>query len=162
MFTIDAFRQSDFSAVISFVQQIQEHERIHVADLRAGTEIGLDYATLLLRTVAEQNGCIVMARTGTDTIGFACAWLEEDDDPLLREDARSHAYVSDIFVDAVWRRQGVGLRLLQAVEAEMRSRGCRRIRICSKATNRAAIRCYDKAGYRPYEVILAKPLDMTP
>jgi ribosomal protein S18 acetylase RimI-like enzyme len=158
MLTIDAFGQSDLAAVISFVQQIQEHEGIHVSDLRAGTEIGLDYALLLVRTVAAQNGCIVMARTGTDTIGFACAWLEEDDDLLLCEDARSYAYVSDVFVDAIWRRQGVGLRLLQAVEAEMRSRGCRRIRICSKAANRAAIQCYDKAGYRPYEVILAKPL----
>jgi ribosomal protein S18 acetylase RimI-like enzyme len=74
------------------------------------------------------------------------------------EDARRHAYVSDIFVGEAWRRRGVGRTLLTAIEAEMRRRGCRRIRICSKAANLAAVSCHQSAGYRPYEIIYAKAI----
>jgi ribosomal protein S18 acetylase RimI-like enzyme len=160
MLTIDAFRSSDLAGVIRFVEEIQEYERIDAADLKAGIEIGADYANFLVRTVAERNGCILMARTEFGAIGFACAWIEEGDDPLVREDARSHAYVSDVFVEQAWRRQGVASRLLQAIEAEMRHRGCQRIRICSKAANQVAIQCYEKAGYQPYEIMFAKRLSI--
>jgi ribosomal protein S18 acetylase RimI-like enzyme len=160
MLTIDAFQPSDLAVVIKYVEAIQEHERVGVPDLKPGREIGSDYARMLVRTVAERNGCLLMARTETDIVGFACAWAEEDDDPLLRNDARTHAYVSDIFVEEAWRRRGVAVRLLRALEVEMRSRGYRRIRICSKAANHLALECYKKAGYQPYEIIFSKQLDI--
>ena len=60
-----------------------------------------------MRAVAEHNGCMIMARADSGAVGFACAWIAQDDDPLIRDDARTHAYVSDIFVDQSWRRQGI-------------------------------------------------------
>jgi ribosomal protein S18 acetylase RimI-like enzyme len=158
MVTIDAFQPSEFASLIRFVEAIQEHERIDVPDLRSGSEIGSDYAQMLIRTAFEKNGCIRMARVGTETVGFGCAWIEEDDDPCLRDDARTYAYISDLFVEAAWRRQGVALRLLEALELEMRGRGCCRMRICSKATNHLALACYRRAGYQPYEILLTKRL----
>jgi ribosomal protein S18 acetylase RimI-like enzyme len=159
MVTIDEFQLSDLAALIRFVEAIQEHERTAVPDLKSGSEIGSDYAQTLMRTVAERNGSIRMAKMGGNTVGFGCAWVEEDNDPLLRDDARTYAYVSDIFVEDVWRRQGVALQLLDALEMEMRSRGCQRIRICSKAANHIAVECYKKAGYQPYEIVFGKRLD---
>jgi ribosomal protein S18 acetylase RimI-like enzyme len=159
MLTIDAFRPADLAVVIRHLEAIQEHERIDVPDLKPGREIGADYARMLVRAVAERDGCMLLARMEAEAVGFACAWVREDDDPLLRDEARGHAYVSDIFVVAAWRRRGVALRLLDALETEMRSRGCRRIRICSKAANHLASECYKKAGYQPYEIIFAKRLD---
>jgi ribosomal protein S18 acetylase RimI-like enzyme len=160
MLTISAFEPPDLADVIHFVEEIQEHERTEVPDLKAGHEIGADYANFLVQTVAERNGCIRLARTQTGVVGFACAWIEKDDDPLVRDDARSHAYVSDLFVEHAWRRLGMASRLLEAMETEMISRGCRRIRVCSKAANRAAIQCYQTAGYLPYEIIFAKRLNI--
>lgn len=160
MVAIDAFQLSDLATLIRFVEAIQEHERIDIPDLKAGSEIGPDYAQSLIRTAAERNGCIRVAKAETEIVGFGCAWVEEDDDPLLRDDARTYAYVSDIFVEGAWRRQGVALQLLNALEMEMRLRGCRRIRICSKAANHVALACYKKAGYQPYEIIFAKRLDI--
>jgi ribosomal protein S18 acetylase RimI-like enzyme len=160
MLTIDTFQPSDLATLIMFVEAIQEHERIDVPDLKSGSEIGSDYAQLLIRTATERNGCIRMARAETETVGVGCAWVEEDDDPLLRNDARTYAYVSDIFVKDAWRRRGVALQLLDALEMEMRSRGCRRIRICSKAANHFALECYKKAGYQPYKIVFAKRLDI--
>jgi ribosomal protein S18 acetylase RimI-like enzyme len=158
MLTIDTFQLSELATLIAFVEAIQEHERTNVPDLKSGSEIGSDYAQLLIRTAAERNGCILMARTDTEIIGVGCALVEQDDDTLLRDDARTHAYISDIFVVDAWRRRGIAMRLLETLEVEMRSRGCHRIRICSKATNHFASECYKKAGYQPYEIIFGKRL----
>jgi hypothetical protein len=76
MLTIDTFQSSDLATLIRFVEAIQEHERIDVPDLKSGSEIGSDYAKLLIRTAAERNGCIRMARAKTKTVGFGCAWVD--------------------------------------------------------------------------------------
>jgi ribosomal protein S18 acetylase RimI-like enzyme len=159
MIRIEAFLPSDFAAVIAFVEAIQEHEREQVPDLKPGPEIGKQYAEMLMRAVAEHNGCMIMAHADARAVGFACAWIAQDDDPLIRDDARIHAYVSDIFVDENWRRQGIASLLLDELEAKMRSRGCSRIRVCSKAANQLAVACYTARGYRPYEIVFVKRLD---
>ncbi len=159
MIRIDAFQPSDFTAVVAFVEAIQEHERQQLLELKPGPEIGKQYAEMLMRAVAERNGCIIMARAEAGAVGFACAWIARDDDPLIRDDASIHAYVSDIFVDQNWRRQGIASRLMDELEARMRSRGCSRIRVCSKAANQLAVACYTARGYRPYEIVFTKRLD---
>jgi hypothetical protein len=58
MVTIDAFQPADLAALIQFVEAIQEHERTDVPDLKSGSEIGSDYAQMMVRTAAEKNGCI--------------------------------------------------------------------------------------------------------
>jgi ribosomal protein S18 acetylase RimI-like enzyme len=156
---IEPFQQQDTAALVIFVEAIQDYERLSVPELKPGSEIGSSYTDLLMRTVAERSGLILLAKAGEQTIGFACAWIDEDDDPLLRDNARHHAYVSDIFVTDNWRRKGVARALLQAIENKMHERGCRRIRVCSKAANIAALTCYEAAGYRPYEVIFSKAID---
>jgi ribosomal protein S18 acetylase RimI-like enzyme len=159
MIRIEAFQPSDFLAVVAFVEAIQEHEREQVPELKPGPEIGKQYAEMLMRAVAERNGCMIMARAEAGAVGFACAWIARDDDPLIRDDARIHAYVSDLFVDQGWRRHGIASLLLDELEAKMRSRGCSRIRVCSKAANQLAVACYTARGYQPYEIVFAKRLD---
>jgi ribosomal protein S18 acetylase RimI-like enzyme len=158
MIRIEAYQPSDFAALVAFVEAIQEHERELVPELKPGPEVGKRYAEMLTRVVAERDGCIIVARADAEAVGFACAWVDKDDDPLVRDNARIHAYVSDIFVDQNWRRQGMASLLMDEIEAKMRSRGCSRIRICSKAANQLAVACYTARGYQPYEIIFAKRL----
>jgi ribosomal protein S18 acetylase RimI-like enzyme len=157
---IDSFQASDFEVIRGFIESIQEYERAQVPELKSGAEIGTDYTKMLIDAIADRHrqGLILIAKKDNNAVGFVCAWTDEDDDPLLRDDARRHAYVSDIFVDDACRRQGVAQLLLQAIETEMRQRGCERIRICTKATNLSALKCHEANGYRPYEIILSKPL----
>lgn len=149
---------ADAAAIASFVAAIQEHERTLAPDLKPGAEIAGSYTEWLTRRVAEHDGLILLARAGDAPVGFVAAWVTEDDDMLLEDAARSHAYVSDIYVVEAWRGKGVGARLLGAIEAEMRRRGCRRMRITAKAGNRLALRSYEDAGFRPYEVTLSKEI----
>jgi ribosomal protein S18 acetylase RimI-like enzyme len=158
MIEIDSFRPPDFDVIKGFVEAIQEHESVNVPELKPSMQIGSAYTKMLLSTVAEKNGAILVARAGVEAIGFVCAWIEEDDDTLLLDEARLHGYVSDMFVCESWRRRGVARQLMNAIEAEMIKRGCKRMRICTKATNPAAVGCYQANGYRPYEIILSKSL----
>jgi ribosomal protein S18 acetylase RimI-like enzyme len=155
---IEHYQPSDFDAIKSFVESIQEYERALVPELKPGTEIGLAYTTILIDTIVNQEGIVLVAKVGSVAIGFACAWIDSDDDPLLSDAARSHAYVSDLFVDERYRRRGVARLLLEAIDNEMLQRGCKRIRICTKAFNHAALNCYQANGYSAYEIILCKTL----
>jgi ribosomal protein S18 acetylase RimI-like enzyme len=152
------FQPADLPHVAAFVAALQEHERATVPDLKPGHAIAAEYTELLVRCTAERGGILLVAKSEKELIGFACAWIETDDDPLLQEEARNHAYISDVFVADAWRRRRVATELLQAIETEMGRRGCRRIRVHAKAANHAAVDCYRAAGYRGYEVVFSKPL----
>lgn len=160
--TIEPFQPDDLAAVVTFVAAIQEIERILVPELKTGAEIGEEYTQRIMRNVAARAGIMLMAKRDGHAIGFACAWSDSDDDPLLRDDAQAHALVSDIYVDDAHRRTGIARRLLAAVEACMLDKGCRRLCICAKAANLAAVRCYEASGFRPYEVIFWKPIAPSP
>jgi GNAT superfamily N-acetyltransferase len=156
MFKIEPYQPKDLPLVVSFVAAIQEHERTMVPELRSGEEIGKEYALSLLKSVAEKNGAIFMARSSDDIVGFVCSWVDQDEDPLLQDNMRNHAYVSDIFVTSEHRGKGVGRALLDAIEITMRDKGCQRIRVCAKASNREAVGFYDSNGYSRYEIVFSK------
>jgi ribosomal protein S18 acetylase RimI-like enzyme len=158
MVRIASYRPKDFAAVVAFVGALQDYERAIVPALRPGHEIAQPYAEMLSSEAAARDGCILLAWAQTRPIGFVCAWCDEDDDMLLQDEFRRHAYISDIYVETEWRQRGVASKLLSSVEDEMRNRGCARIRICSKAANDAALGCYRRAGGGGYELILEKAL----
>ncbi len=153
------FSPEDRASVAVFVHALQEHERKQVPELRPGNEIAADYLDTLIRTSAERDGVILLAKAGRETVGFTCAWVDSDDDMLLAETARRHGYVSDIFIAAPWRRRRVAQLLLTDIERRMRSRGCHRMRIDCKATNVMALSFYESIGYRPYEISFTKRID---
>ena len=60
----------------------------------------------------------------------------------------------DIFVAPAFQGRGVGTRAIELVlDILLRERGHHRVTIDPAADNRAAIRCYEKAGFRPVGVM---------
>lgn len=84
----------------------------------------------IVRLKAVVNGAMV---------GFVAA------DPRPQENT---AWIATLGVLPAYRRQGIGLALLQACEARLPQR---RLRLCVRVSNVAAIRLYEKAGYYPLE-----------
>lgn len=152
MITLEPYEPRDLPVIEAFVAAIQEHERQLVPELRAGAEIAADYAAHIVARAQSSGGVLILAKDGIEAIGFACAWMDSDDDPLLAAAHRDHAYVSDLFVHVEWRGRGIAQRLLGEIEQVMRARGCTRLCITAKAANIPALRCYEAAGLRPYEV----------
>jgi ribosomal-protein-alanine N-acetyltransferase len=63
------------------------------------------------------------------------------------------AGIETVNVDPLYRKQGVGRRLLTAAETDIRRRNARRIRLEVSATNHAAIALYETAGYHTVGVL---------
>jgi (aminoalkyl)phosphonate N-acetyltransferase len=156
--TIIPYQTNDLVCLKRFVVAIQEHERVNVPELKTGKEIGASYADYLLKNIADNNGNILLAWHAGEPIGLICSWIDQDNDQLLQDGFRDHAYISDIYVTAEWRGKGVAQELIKFIEKRMYDKGCRRIRVCSKATNILAMSFYEAEGYRAYEVIFSKKL----
>ena len=58
------------------------------------------------------------------------------------------AGIETINVDPMFRKKGVGLRLLSAAEDLLREKGIHRIRLEVAITNQAAVRLYERAGFQ--------------
>ena len=57
-------------------------------------------------------------------------------------------YVNDIAVLPAFRRQGVGLALVEALVRYAKGRGLRFLTLEARASNETAIRLYERAGFR--------------
>ena len=53
-------------------------------------------------------------------------------------------YLQDLFVDAAFRRGGIGRRLIEAVAGAARERGCHRLYWTTKEDNATARSLYDR------------------
>ncbi|HEV3177503.1 MAG TPA: hypothetical protein VGZ72_16030, partial [Stellaceae bacterium] len=104
MIRIEPYRLADLPLVVTFVAAIQEHESATVPELKPSPEIAAAYTEMIMRNVREKDGVMLMARHATETVGFADGWAEVDQDPCLEEEARRHAYVSDIYFLEATRR----------------------------------------------------------
>jgi GNAT superfamily N-acetyltransferase len=95
------------------------------------------------RLIATESPiCGLGARLGSDTaplVGIthylfhAHAWM-----------TREVCYLQDLFVDATVRRQGCGAKLIEAVAAIARERGCARLYWTTKEDNRTARSLYNR------------------
>lgn len=156
---IEPYQTKDFACLVNFVAAIQEHERVAVPELKSGKEIGNSYAEYLLKMVDKNNGQILMAHIANEAVGVICAWVDKDEDQLLQDDAKDHAYISDIYVEENYRGKGVAQKLVEAIEIAMINKGCKRIRVCSKASNMQALNFYKATGFNAYEVSFSKSLE---
>ena len=156
MVTIGPYRDSDRDAVAAFVVAVFDDEQDPLQ--RPAADFATGYVDAMFRAVVERDGIIVVARVGEEPIGFGCIMTDHNLDPTLIESARARATVDYLFVTRAWRRRGIGRKLLNALEEEMRLRGCSRIRIRHKASNLPARKLYEAAGYLPQELILSKAI----
>lgn len=84
-------------------------------------------------------------------VGFACLRLV----PHLQGD-EPYAELTDIYVDAVARRQGVARALIARVEAAARAAGAREVVILTGFDNEIAQAAYRASGYADWSLAMRK------
>ncbi len=159
-FRIRPYRDADLPVLRDMIQGIQEAEclmdfsRAHWADGAAA------YTDRTLDEIAAHSGAVFIAETLDGApIGAVTCWRADDPtDITVTAEARVHLYVSDLFVAAEWRGQGVAGLLLAEAEKHGRSLGLALITIGVLAVNAAARSAYAKAGFDDYEMLLRKRL----
>lgn len=91
------------------------------------------------RHLGSATGSVLVAVGASGLLGKALVFFN------ARTDI---ARLYSIAVGDAARGQGLGAVLLQAAEREARRRGCRRMRLEVSQSNPAAIRLYERRGYR--------------
>jgi len=93
----------------------------------------------MMRHSAEASVArVVVAEKDKELIGFCIAHVEQE----------NMGYVVTLDVDPSYRRNGVARLLMKCLEAECRDAGCLSMWLHAYTENSAAIRFYERMGYR--------------
>lgn len=108
----------------------------------------------ILNTLATGQEIVAIATVNDSLAGFACGQFYRSFcyDSLSGE-------ITEMYVRAAYRRQGVGSALLVFLERELHKRGVTSVRILTGQDNEAGLGLYVTLGYtRKGETVLAKEL----
>jgi ribosomal protein S18 acetylase RimI-like enzyme len=103
--------------------------------------------------LADPRAFILIARHRTHAVGYAFARVDEASSPTWRGE---HTYLDleTLSVLPEARGAGVGRRLIALVREEVERRGYEELRLTAVATNRDALRFYEREGFTPMFIIL--------
>ena len=87
----------------------------------------------------KANSTILVETTETLIRGFII---------ILYRRGTTVAGIETLNVDPIYRKKGIGLRLLSATEKLLRKKGMYKIRLEVSTTNHAAIKLYENAGFK--------------
>jgi len=87
----------------------------------------------------KANSTILVETTETLVRGFII---------ILYRRGTTVAGIETINVDPIYRKKGIGLRLLSATEKLLRKKGIHKIRLEVSTTNHTAIKLYENAGFK--------------
>jgi ribosomal protein S18 acetylase RimI-like enzyme len=127
----------------------------YVDDDRTWDVRGALYAELL----AKPDTVLFLAMAGSVAIGYGLAHVLATADTWLPDTWQTGARIGEIESLAVlpsYRGQGLGSRLLDALEAELAAIGVRDLMLGVLPGNADAIRLYQRRGYRPTWTYLSR------
>ena len=158
-FTIRTGKDADWTALGQAVANIQdfEHEIIGYP-LRPGCDVWDAYLSDLRHRLTADKAIFLVAEANQEIVGVLAGYAHEAGDCLVASDFDRSAYISDLFVQSEWRRQGVGTALIGEFERSMRARGLHWMTVCVKSKNKTARQAYQRYGFEDYEVTLTKRL----
>jgi len=118
-----------------------------------GTPAG--YSSFLRSQLSNEKVIILVAEIDGVVAGYSYAGLEGTDWMSLRGPA---GVIYDILVDSNFRRQGVGMQLLQAMLEVLSSRGTEQVVLSTADRNEEAQRLFERAGFRRTMIEMTKEL----
>ncbi len=156
-FAIRTGEDADWTALGQAVANIQDFEHEIVGyPLRPGRDAWEDYLSDLRRRLTADNGVFLVAEVNKEIVGVLAGYAHKAGDCLVASEFDRSAYISDLFVQSEWRRQGIGAALMREFERSMLEKGLQWMTVCVKSKNKTARQAYQKYGFEDYEVILTK------
>jgi ribosomal protein S18 acetylase RimI-like enzyme len=111
----------------------------HYLDVAMPAASRADWEAKLPQVLAD-GGCVVMAESGGQAIGFACARPVDGDGVV---------YLNNLHALPDRKGLGIGSALLEAVARHARASGARAMQLHVLETNAPAIGFYESHGWRP-------------
>lgn len=142
----------DLERLLDFEQKIIEAERPYDATIRNGTEV---HYYDLKALIASRDAEVVVAEVDSKIIGSGYAQIQTSEPYLMHE---KHSYLGFMYVLPDHRGKGVNKKIVEVLEAWSLTRGVTEMRLEVYADNPAAIRAYEKSGYRSLLLTMRKGL----
>jgi len=111
---------------------------------------GAARSRLYVELLAKPDTVLVLARSGAELVGYGLAHVVDAPDSWIGDTWRTAARVGEIEsvgVVAQYRNGGIGTRLLDQHEAELRRDGVHDLILGVLPGNDAAIRLYERRGF---------------
>jgi len=155
--TIRPYEADDRAAVIGLVHQLNLYEDGISADRARDPKAAEACLDADLRRVGRDGGALMVALDRNEPVGMMCFVLEPPQ-PYLRPELAQIGWVTELVVDERFRGQGIGTALLEEAERIARRHGVRRLMIGAIVGNHIARKAYERFGFRPAVMELAKDL----
>ena len=114
----------------------------------AGGQAG--YVVDRLARQAADHGVLLAAWLHGRPVGSVYLWLEDAEEPELREHLPNVPLITHLEVIGPDRSQGFGTQLVQAGEQELRRRGFAVAALAVEYSNKRAVRFYERLGYQDW------------
>jgi GNAT superfamily N-acetyltransferase len=108
--------------------------------------------------IDAHGGAYLVAEAGGTIAGCVC-WYRAVASASIKSEVRTQAMLAGLVVDPLHRNTGIGRRLMEAVEADVRRTGITRLALGVTADNAGAQAVYTAAGYTATQISMVKPLD---
>jgi GNAT superfamily N-acetyltransferase len=142
------------SNVKNLMQKLFRHKRNYYSFERSffievdGNPVGMAFLHKLVRRRRDKFHIIFLLLKNLKLRFFTRAAHLLKSDYIIRKAAGDDCYLSNIAVYPEFRSLGLGTKLIQAVENEVRDIGKRRIVLNAETHNKKAISLYERLGYR--------------
>lgn len=142
---------ADLPILLEFEQGIIAAERPYDPTLKEGTFHYYDIAAMIAASHVE----VLVAEYNGQVIGSGYAHIQDAKPYLLFP---KYAYLGFMYVDPAHRGKGVNKLIVEGLKAWASSQGIVEIRLDVYDENEAAVKAYEKAGFRKLLVEMRLPL----
>jgi ribosomal protein S18 acetylase RimI-like enzyme len=143
--TVRKATPDDLDVLLHFEQCIVTTERPFDSTLKTGPINYYDLKEMITAPHIE----VVVAESGNKIIGSGYARIDSSK-PYLQH--KENAYLGFMYVDPLYRGKGVNQKILEALKQWSVARGITEMRLDVYHDNLAAIKAYEKAGFKKHMI----------
>ncbi|MBG50624.1 MAG: GNAT family N-acetyltransferase [Pseudozobellia sp.] len=136
-------RIEDLETLLNFEQEIVRAERPFDPTIQKGDISYYDIRELILSPDAE----VVVVEYNRDVVASGHARIREARHYL---DHETYSYLGFMYTDPNHRGQGLNAKIVDALQAWTTKRGIKEIRLTVYNDNEAAVRAYEKKGFKKH------------
>ena len=141
--TIRNARHEDIAFLVALLEQLFAIETDFTIDVKRHCR-----GIALMLDGCGKHRCVKVAEMDGAVVGMGTAQML-----ISTAEGGVVALVEDIVVESGYRGQGIGERIMEAIEAWALKRGATRLQLLADRTNFAALDFYDRIGWLPTKMI---------
>ena len=107
----------------------------------------LAFAEFATDSISSDTACVFVAEVGKDVVGYCLAVVEKYP-PVL--EIQEYGLIRNMAVTRMYRRKGIGERLLKEVQSWCSGKGLRRLETRFATSNKLSAAFWAKMGFAPY------------